>query len=185
VTVKDLFVRLVTALDSAGVPYMLVGSFASSAHGIPRATKDIDIVIAPTSEQLAHLIEHFPATNYHAVLEEATFAFEHRSMFNVMDYETGWRVDFIVQKESEFAASEFRRRRQIDLAGATLYVASPEDVLIAKLDWAKQGGSDRQLEDAAAIISTQGEDLDAQYVEQWVDTLGLHAQWRAAREIAV
>jgi hypothetical protein len=172
-------------LEAAGIPYMLVGSFASSTHGIPRATKDIDIVIAPARDQLRLLIEQFPPARYHAVLEEAWFAFDHQSLFNVTDYETGWRVDFIIAKSSDFSATEFGRRREIEVAGSRLYVASPEDVVIAKLDWAKQGGSDRQIEDAATIISTQGDDLDIPYIERWVASLELQAQWRAAREMAV
>lgn len=96
-TVRDLFARVGAALDTVGIPYMVVGSFASSAHGIPRATRDIDIVIAPTKEQLPLLIERFPSSHYHAVLEEALFAFEHRSLFNVTDYSTGWRIDFIIR----------------------------------------------------------------------------------------
>ena len=173
------------ALDAAGIPYMLVGSFASSAHGIPRATKDIDIVIAPARHQLGALIEQFPPAQYHAELEEALFAFDHQSLFNVTDYETGWRVDFIIAKGTDFSATEFRRRREIEVAGIRLYVASPEDVLIAKLAWSKQGGSDRQIEDAATIITTQGDDLDIPYIERWVTSLELQAQWRAAREKAV
>jgi hypothetical protein len=183
--VKDLFVRLVGALESTGIPYMLVGSFASSAHGIPRATKDIDIVIAPSREQLAPLIEQLPAAQYHAVLDEALFAFDHQSLFNVTDYETGWRIDFIIAKSSAFSAVELSRRREIEVAGVRVYVASPEDVLIAKLDWAKQGGSHRQLEDAATIISTQGSDLDVAYIERWVEAMELGPQWLAARDLAV
>ena len=182
---SELFVRLVAALNAAGIPYMVVGSFASSAHGIPRATKDIDIVIAPVRDQLERLIEQFPSTRYHADLEEALFAFDHQSLFNVTDYETGWRVDFIIRKSGDFHATEFGRRREIEVAGTPVFVASPEDVLIAKLEWAKQGASDRQIEDAANIISTQGDDLDITYVERWVEGLGLQAQWRAAREMAV
>ncbi len=164
---------------------MVVGSFASSAHGIPRATKDIDIVIAPTRDQLPLLIEQFPASAYHAVLEEAVFAFEHHSLFNVTDYSTGWRVDFIIAKDSDFSVTELSRRRELELAGVRLFVASPEDVVVAKLDWAKQGGSERQIEDVATIISTQGADLDRQYIEEWVQLLSLHTQWIAALNLAV
>ncbi|HVE71792.1 MAG TPA: hypothetical protein VNI54_10520 [Thermoanaerobaculia bacterium] len=154
-------------------------------HGIPRATKDIDIVIAPSRDQLALLVGQFPAAQYHAVLEEALFAFDHQSIFNVTDYDTGWRVDFIIAKNTDFNAAEFHRRREVDVAGTRLYVASPEDVLIAKLDWAKQGASDRQIDDAANIIRAQGDDLDVPYIERWVDALELQAQWRAARGMVV
>lgn len=184
-TVRGLFSRLAAALEAVGVPYMIVGSFASSAHGIPRATRDIDIVIAPARDQLRLLIQQFPPSEYHAVIEEAEFAFDHQSLFNVTDYTTGWRVDFIIAKNSDFSATELSRRREIELAGVRLFVASPEDVVVAKLNWAKQGASDRQIEDAASIISTQGPDLDRQYIEEWVVILGLEAQWAAALNLAV
>ena len=70
----------------------------------------------------------------------------------------------------------------IDVAGTTLYVAAPEDVLIAKLQWAKRGESERQLQDAAGIIKTQGSKLDLSYIERWVGELHLEEEWQAVRE---
>ena len=83
-SVEGVFRALQQALDTVGIPYMVTGSFASSAHGEPRASKDIDIVIAPTREQLIELIKQFPAGKYHALEYEALDAFEHRRMFNVI-----------------------------------------------------------------------------------------------------
>lgn len=180
-SVEEVFRVLQQALDGIGIPYMVTGSFASSAHGEPRASKDIDVVIAPTREQLIELIRQFPAGKYHALEFEALDAFDRRSMFNVIDYATGWKIDLIVKKGRPFSDVEFNRRQELDFAGLRLSFATAEDILISKLEWVKEGESQRQLEDAAGIIRVQGENLDTAYVEYWVRQLGLDDQWAAAK----
>ncbi|HEY0142467.1 MAG TPA: DUF6036 family nucleotidyltransferase [Thermoanaerobaculia bacterium] len=177
---KDLFERLRTALDAAEVPYMVVGSFASSVHGLPRATRDVDIVIAPTREQLLRLIGQLPDTSYYADREQALDALKYRSQFNIVDFVSGWKVDFIIPRLTEFTESQFDRRRVIEISGVPVYVASPEDVVIAKLAWSKEGGSGRQLEDVASIITAQADHLDRRYIERWVRELKLDPEWRSA-----
>lgn len=80
-----------------------------------------------------------------------------------------------------FSLEEFNRRRAVDVAGLKLFVAAPEDIVIAKLEWAKLGESERQIEDAASIIRVQGQNLDVAYVERWVRELELKEQWLAAK----
>jgi hypothetical protein len=87
-----------------------------------------------------------------------------------------WKIDFIFLKPRAFSQEEFMRRVEADGLGMRLFVATPEDLLIAKLEWAKLGESDRQVRDAAGMIATQGGDLDMTYVEGWVERLGLGAQ---------
>lgn len=184
-TAEGLFGRLTAALDRAEVPYMLSGSYASSIHSVPRATRDIDIVIFPTREQLTRLIEQLPADRYYVELEAAVDALRHRSQFNIIDFETGWKVDFIIPPFTEFSVEEFERRRVVDLHGVSIVVASPEDVILSKLRWAKAGASERQVEDAASVIAFQRDDLDLAYIERWVRKLELSEQWRAAQTKAV
>lgn len=176
--------RLRAALDMAGIPYMVTGSFASSAHGVPRATNDIDIVIAPTRQQLTALLEQMPESEYYANHEEAEEALRHRSIFNIIDYDGMWKVDFIVQKDRSFSQGELARRGVIEIAGIRMQTASAEDVLISKLEWAKLGESERQIGDAAGIIRVQAANLDVDYIERWVAALGLELQWLAARKKA-
>lgn len=180
-SVEDVFRAVQQALESAHIPYMVTGSFASSAHGEPRSSKDIDIVIAPTREQLVELIRQFPAGKYHAAEHEALEAFEYRSMFNVIDYATGWKVDLIIKKQRPFSDAEFARRQELEFAGLRLSFATAEDILISKLEWVKEGESQRQLEDAAGILRVQGENLNVAYVEYWVRQLHLDDQWAAAK----
>jgi hypothetical protein len=182
VTLEELLSRLVPALTRAQVPYMLTGSVASSAHGMPRSTRDLDIVIAPTHEQLLALMQQFPGDRYYVDEQQALHALANRSQFNIIDFSTGWKTDFIIAQDSEYGRSALSRRMLIDMAGTAIYVAAPEDVLIAKLQWAKRGESDRQLQDAAGIITTQGSKLDLSYIERWVRELRLDEEWEAVRD---
>jgi hypothetical protein len=184
VSFHQLLLRLSKILDTAQVAYMLTGSYASSVHGAPRASQDIDIVIAPNRPQLLALLKLLPDTEYYVSEEAALDALARRSQFNVIDFETGWKVDFIIAKNREFSRTEFDRRRLLELEGLQLYFASPEDVLIAKLEWAKLGASSRQIEDAAGIIALQAELLDTNYVIHWINILGLQEQWTAAQQRA-
>lgn len=167
-------------LETSGMPYMLTGSYASAVHGTPRATQDIDIVIGPSRAQLETLLEQLPDTAYYVSREAALDALARRGQFNVIDFETGWKVDFILVKAREFSREELARRRAIEVDEVPLFVASAEDVVIAKLEWAKLGASTRQLEDVAGIIRMQAERLDRPYVERWVAQLGLNEQWADA-----
>jgi hypothetical protein len=181
VSISSVLENLRTALDSVGVPYMVTGSLVSSVHGVPRATQDIDVVIEPTREQLSALMEYFGEPTYDSDKDDAFDALRRRSMFSVIDRRGIWKIDFIVRKERPFSRREFDRRQKVDILGVSLYAATPEDMLLAKLEWAKLGESERQIRDAAGIIQIQGANLDIDYVERWVATLDIGDQWHAAQ----
>ena len=180
-TTDDVIRRIINILDAVSVPYMLTGSFASSLHGMPRATQDIDLVIAPNPASLEALLKNFPEDQYYVSREAAFDAYQRFSLFNVIDFASGWKIDFIVRKPRDFSQLEFERRAPAKVLGTTVFVATPEDVLISKLEWAKLAESERQIEDAAGIIRTQGHDLDTAYIEHWAEKLGLQAQWSLAK----
>lgn len=184
-TFESVLLRVRKALEAADVPYMLTGSFASSLHGAPRVTHDVDIVIAPTLGALGKLIEQFPEDRYYVSRGAALQAYGSEGMFNVVDFETGWKIDLILRKSRPFSVEEFARRREENLDGVRVFVATPEDVIIAKLEWAKLGQSERQLRDVAGILGSRGAELDLSYIGRWVATLGLASQWASAKEFAV
>ena len=180
-TPEQVIARVAQLLDAAGIPYMLTGSFASGFHGAPRASQDVDIVIAPSLGSLERLLMLLPDDRYYVSREAALQAYGAESLFNVVDLATAWKIDLIVRKSRPFSRTEFERRVIARLGGEDLYVATAEDVLIAKLEWAKLSESERQLEDAAGILRMQGEALDFDYIDRWGDALGLTAQLAAAR----
>lgn len=179
-TVRTVFEKLRHALETVAIPYFVTGSFASSAHGIPRSTNDIDIVIAPTAEQLHRFLEQFPSSDFAKDEEDAFEALKQKSQFQVIDYDTMWKVDFMIHRRIPFDSSRFARRQVVEIAGVLLQTATPEDMLITKLWWAKLGESERQMNDAIGILQVQGAALDREYVEKWVTALDLSDQWLLA-----
>ncbi len=159
---------------------MLTGSFASSYHGTPRATQDIDIVIAPTADQILALAALLPDTEYYVDVAAALDAQKHQGNFNIIESTTGWKINLFVRKTRPFSRGEFDRGGAVEFQGMKLSIASAEDVVIAKLEWAKIGGSQRQVEDVAGILRIRTDQLDLDYVRSWVRELDLQVQWEAA-----
>ncbi len=141
---------------------------------------DIDLVIDPTAPQLRALVSALAGTGAYVSSDSADGAFAHRSMFNVVDATSGWKADLIVRKIRAFSETEFARRQKADYEGCPLWVASAEDVIVSKLEWAKLGGSARQLEDVAALLRVHAGRLDRAYLDRWVGELDLTAQWEQA-----
>lgn len=176
-----LLVGTIARLERAGVPYMITGSVASSYHGEPRATRDLDIVIDPDPGGIIRLVGELEAAGLYVDAEAALRALGNRTQFNAIDAATGWKVDFLVRKDRPFSREEFGRRTRADLLGTAAWLASPEDTIIAKLEWAMASGSDLQLGDVAAMLDVGGDSLDLAYIERWVAGLGLDAPWSRAR----
>lgn len=166
----DFLKKLIKILDDCSVPYMISGSFGSSYHGQPRATKDIDIVIAPTEEQLLSFVDSLGA-NYYVSLKAVRDAFSHKSMFNVIDSHSGWKADFILRKERTFSRQEFTRKRNVDFGGIDVWVTSPEDMILSKLEWSKNSLSEQQFHDALGIAVVQWDRLDVDYLCKWAKEL--------------
>jgi hypothetical protein len=106
---------VVGLLDRAGIPHMLVGSMASTFHGEPRMTRDIDMVIDPTPESMERFVATLDRSRYY--VDDAAEAVRRRDMCNVIDTETGWKVDLIVRKDRPFSREEFRRRQPAVIGG--------------------------------------------------------------------
>jgi hypothetical protein len=180
-TPDGLLRTIITALEAARIPYMVVGSFASTAHGEPRTTRDLDLVIDPRLEHLNALLGALDVERFYFDPDVARDALQRRSMFNIIEIATGWKLDLVIQKARPFSIEEMRRRTITKILGMDVPAATAEDTIIAKLEWAKLGASDRQLEDVAGILRVRGADLDFDYIERWVTELELAEPWRRAR----
>lgn len=179
----DPLAVVVDLLDRAEIPYMLAGSFASTYHGSPRTTHDIDVVIDPTRPALDRFVRDLDEEHYYVSDVAVDEAWRCRGMFNVLLLESGWKVDLILCKERPFSRSEFERRIRVDLGGLAVWMATAEDTIVAKLEWAKAGESERQLRDVEGILAVAGDRLDRAYLEGWIGELGLRDSWaRVAAE---
>jgi len=180
-TLGDLVARMADRLERAGIPYMVTGSLASSFHGEPRTTRDVDLVIDPTPETLTAFVEGLSASEFYVDSDAARVALQERSQFNIVEVETGWKVDFLVRKNRPFSIEEFGRRMPTELLGHPAFIATAEDTIIAKLEWAMAGESERQMRDVASILAVSGEGLDFAYLDRWTRQLGLTALWEQVR----
>jgi len=178
---SEVLRRIAAALGNAGIDYMRTGSLASAHYGAARSTLDIDIVIAADTSQLRSFIQSLPEGEYYADLNAAPEAHSRQSLFNVIDARTGWKIDLIIRKSRTFSHEEFRRRQLVNVQGLPLFVASVEDVVIAKLEWAKLAQSQRQIEDVSAILKLRWETLDR---PRWTSELNLKQEWNSAKRIA-
>jgi uncharacterized nucleotidyltransferase DUF6036 len=183
-SIQDVFQRITSALDQAGIAYMLSGSFASAYYGAARSTQDIDFVIHASSEQLRSFIEALPVVEYYADLDSALEAHHRQSLFNVIDQATGWKIDLIIRKSRPYSQEELERRQRVTLHGVSLFMTTAEDAVISKLEWAKLAQSRRQIEDAASILRARWDALDHSYLEKWIGELDLEKQWHDARRVA-
>lgn len=168
----EVIAQLLGALEAVSIPYMVVGSLASSVHGQARMTRDADLVIDPTPSQLDALVTALE-TEFYVSREAAHEALSRREMFNAIHLDSGFKIDLIVRKDRPFSLEELGRRQEAVVAGRPARIASAEDTILMKLDWARRGGSARQHDDAAAIVEVQGDRLDLAYLRRWAAELAL------------
>lgn len=171
-TQEEVVGQVVEALDRAGLVYMLVGSLASNHHGRPRMTQDADLVIDGSEVQVAALARALGAAFY-VDEDTAREAARRRDQFNAIHLATGFKIDLILRKPRPFSVGELERRVAGSLAGRPLSIASAEDTVLVKLEWARRGDSARQFADAAGVIEVQGERLDRAYLRRWAVELGV------------
>ncbi len=167
---ENFLEKLIKKLNEQNIPYMLSGSVSSSLHGQPRATNDADIVIAPAEEQLIAFVKSL-SDDYYVNPDAAHEAFKNNSAFNVVDIQNSWKADFIIRKNRPFSREEFQRRRKADIMGLDVWVVSPEDLILSKLEWAKNSESGQQYRDALGVATVQYDRLDHDYLYKWAKEL--------------
>ena len=178
---QEVLARVIGLLTDLSIPYMIAGSLASSFHGRPRTTHDADIVIDPAPEPLDRLVGELSAAHLYVDLAVAREALRDRRQFNVIDATTAFKLDLIIRKDRPFNLEEFARRQPAEVAGLPIVLATAEDTILSKLEWAKKGGgSERQLADVAGIVDVKGPELDLEYIHRWAVALGVLDLWSRA-----
>ncbi len=165
--------------EQLGIQYRVVGSVAASLQGEPRSTNDIDMVLQLDEARVATFCAAFPPPDYYCSLDAARDAVRRRFQFNVIQLTTGLKVDIIIATNSEFDRSQFARGGAV-LVDDTheVFVASPEDVILKKLEYFKLGGSEKHLRDIVGILKVQAEAIDYSYLTNWIAKLDVSAEWR-------
>jgi len=179
-TEQELLGDCVRRLNLCGVQYMLTGSMASNAWGIPRSTHHLDFVIQLPPSQIPALTPAFSHPNY--FLDEAAVraAYEPPHQFNLIHVPSALKADFWLLRPVPFEREMFARRLKDVWFGEPLWLATAEDVILHKLLWNRITPSDRQLGDVAGVVQVQQDKLDKPYLCHWADELGVAAELEAA-----
>jgi hypothetical protein len=176
---SDLLRHVCKILEALSLPYLVTGSQATIAFGEPRFTNDIDIVVALTPDRLDAFIDSFPVEDYYLSRAAASDAIARQSMFNIIHPRSGLKIDVIIPGTTEYEQSRFARGRKVNVTpdfAATF--ASPEDVIIKKLQFFKIGNSDRHLRDIAGVLKVSGAAIDRGYIEKHAQQFGVGEIWQ-------
>lgn len=175
---RNVLKIVASRLNAAGIPYMVSGSIAANVYTTPRMTRDIDIVVALQPDDAERLFGLFRG-DFYVDLDSVKQAARLRSLFNIIHQQGIVKVDFIVRKDTEYRKTEFERRRTVDLEGTDVSIVSPEDLILSKLQWARESRSELQLRDVRNLLTTVG-NLDRGYIERWIARLNLDEIYREA-----
>ena len=174
----ELLRRVIETLERLRLPYLVTGSIATILYGEPRFTNDIDVVVQLTPEAAGALAAAFPAPEFYADAEQIRDAIARRRQFNVIHPASGLKVDFMIPAMDAFDRSRFARVRRVRPApGLEADFAAPEDVILKKLQYFAEGGSEKHLRDIAGILRISPDEVDRDYVTAWARQLGLAEIW--------
>ena len=173
----EILRHVVSALEQTNIQYMLVGSYGSSYHGEPRLTYDIDVLVDMHIGQVSDFCERFPISQYYVSEAGLLDAIQHRFQTTIIHHNTGNKVDLIFPKNNEWGNSQLARRQRAEIANIITYVADPIDIIIAKMWYYSEGGSDKHLRDVASMLRINPDRVNVHEVKKWADQLGYTAIW--------
>lgn len=167
--ILELLQRVCKSLEDHNVPYMVSGSVALNIYSIPRMTRDIDIVVELDENRIDPFISLFPDSYFN--VDTITDEVKRQGIFNIIDHKTGFKIDFIVKKNTDYYNLAFNRRQWVNELETGLWVISIEDLIIAKLIWIQQLKSDTQMNDIENLLLYPEKDMD--YIRKWINELKL------------
>ena len=180
---SELLGHLVRCLEKQGIPYFITGAVASIAYGEPRLTNDIDVVTKLKEEDIAGLKGCFPEDEYYLDPDSVLKAIERQHQFNIIHPSSGLKVDVMISDGGAFDDSRFARIRRLrPLEDTEANFASPEDVIIKKMEYFKEGSSDKHLRDIMGMLKISGELIDLGYITSWAKRLDLEGIWKTVQD---
>jgi len=168
-TELDVLKDVCSRLDRAGIEYMLTGSMAMSYYAQPRMTRDIDLVVALEPREAEKVVAAFEPDYY--VPPDVATSIRERAMFNLLHLDSVVKVDMMVRKDEHYRREEFQRRQLVSLPGFETWIAAKEDLILSKLVWANDSGSELQLRDVRNLLASGA---DFAYLRRWAAYLGVN-----------
>ena len=177
----------VSPLNKIGLPYVITGAVASIVYGEPRLTNDLDLVVMMRIEDVKKFVEAFPAAEFYCPpVEVLTIEIRrpYRGHFNLIHHETGMKADIYLAGEDELHRWALSKKRQFALEKEKVWVAPPEYIIIRKLEYFREGGSEKHLKDIAGMLELSSNEIDFKQLERFVQRYRLEKEWAKAKEMA-
>lgn len=177
----DLILLFTQPLERLGLPYMVTGSVAGILYGEPRLTHDVDIVVEIPRHLARAVSAAFPESEFYCPPEEVIAveaARPRRGHFNLIHHGSGFKADLYLVGEDPLHRWALQRVHRLPLGGAEIVAAPPEYVILRKLEYYREGGSDKHVRDIRSILALQGASLDRVALERWAESAGLTALWK-------
>lgn len=159
--------KITGILNEEKINYMIVGGFAVSFHNRARTTNDIDLVLQIYPHHVKSILKYFP--EWQGFEESFMDSARRGILFNITDFETGIRYDFMTYKDSDYNWTAFERRKQVEFFGVNCYISAKEDLIISKLRWYNITPSEKQMEDLKFLLLDK--ELDIDYLKIWLNRL--------------
>jgi hypothetical protein len=180
---SDLLSEAAKIFESLEIDYFVTGSMATISYGEPRFTNDVDIVARIEKKHVDQLFKAFPPPEYYCSKEAVLEAIESKRMFNIIHPSSGLKLDIMIPSDVPFDQSRFERCRQIMIGDhSTVAFASPEDVILKKLTYYQQGGSEKHLRDIRGVLKLQKGKIDFEYLKSWATELDVLHEYEQVLE---
>ncbi len=182
----NLFKIFTARLNKIGIRYMVTGAVAAIIYGEPRLTHDIDLVIELKLEEVKKIQQAFPSEEFYCPPEEAIkleIKRPSRGHFNIIHRETGFKADCYLMGDDKLHHWGISKKRALDVEGEPVWVASPEYVILRKLEYFREGGSEKHLKDIASIVAVSPEQIDFDQLQEKISVYGLEKEWTEAKSI--
>jgi hypothetical protein len=168
-----------SVLDRLGIDYAIVGSMASSFYGDARLTSDVDIVANLEQQNVPAFVRAFPTEHFYISEDAIREAIRNQGQFNIIRPDSGLKIDVMIPTASEFDRQQFARRRREKARDGDFeaYFASPEDVILKKMEFYREGGSDKHPRDIAGMLKVSKDIIDHTYITDCAARLGLTEIW--------
>jgi len=183
----NLFNLFISRLNKMGVRYMVTGAVAVIIYAEPRLTQDIDLVIELKTEEAWKIIEAFPPEEFYCPPEESLRVEIHRRIrghFNIIHLETAFRADCYVMGDDPLHHWGMLSRKKVNFEGESIWIAPPEYVILRKLEYFREGGSEKHLRDIAGILTLSGDRIDFGQLFEKIKTHGLEQEWEKAQRLS-
>jgi hypothetical protein len=169
---------VIEIFEKNNLPYMVVGSIASMTYGEPRMTNDMDMVIDILYSDAQKIEQLFPIEQYYCPpIEVLKNEIIQKGQFNLIHQNTGLKIDLMIRKNNPHSIEEFNRKQLVPfVSGKSIYMATPEDIIIKKLIFYRDGGSEKHLTDIRGILTDMK--IDSLYLTSWIEKLNLQIEYK-------